>query len=82
MQILHLLNSFEPDHRAHHTLVFLRILQLDAEGLLHLIDAERVLDVATSYSLELRIRLLLRLEVDSTGSDLGITSRVRRISSF
>ncbi len=46
VQILDLLDALEPDHRAHHTLVLLGILQLDAERLLHLLDGQRVLDRA------------------------------------
>ena len=45
-QVLDLLHALEPDHRADHALVLLRVLQLDPERLLHLVDGQRVLDRA------------------------------------
>jgi hypothetical protein len=83
VQVLDLLDALEPDHRADHALVLLRVAQLDPERLLHLVDLQRVLDrAALVRPLELLPGLLLGLEVDAVGRDLGLVSRGRRMTSF
>jgi hypothetical protein len=73
MEVLDLLHPLETDHRAHDPLVLLGILELDPEGLLHLVDRQRVLDRAAFIGLlEVGVRLLLGLEVDPAGCDFRI----------